>query len=554
MTKKAKKFLPFTIGALFGAMIFIGIFGTKIISTSNIEWIFAAPDDTTQHYLGWMYYRNTPWQFPIGMTEGLSSEGAVCCTYADVIPLFAVFFKLLSPILPETFQYFGLWGIICFALNGGLGAVLLSRIKNNIIFTSIGSLFYSVFFPTITRITHHNALGAIWLIIAAMILTLDYKREYKHRFTPILLWTLVCVLAAVIHPYFIPMVYTIMLGYLILLVFKEKKIAHAAVTFVVSSVTAAASLWILGAFEKNGSMTDNGFTHYSANLNTFFNGRGISKYLSPLTINTGQGEGFGYLGLGMLVCCFLAIVTAVSRIGKKDGSSLKYIASYVKKHKVEISALVVVFLVGFFWATSTKITLNEHVIFELHLSDFLMKKLSIFRASGRFIWGPCLIVMTTALWIVSKLEFKTAITAVFICAWLQGMDVRSIRNVMRAQYINTEPYEYAVTDEEWETISGGINEVVFLPLPMDYVAKTQLYYDFARPAAYDHIKLSSFIVCRADYATLKSYADEQYSLLSSGKGRTDALYVFFKEEDIPSDVDNIIVYDIGEYKVARVKK
>lgn len=135
---------------------------------------------------------------------------------------------------------------------------------------------------------------------------LDYKREYKHRFTPILLWTLVCVLAAVIHPYFIPMVYTIMLGYLILLVFKEKKIAHAAVTFVVSSVTAAASLWILGAFEKNGSMTDNGFTHYSANINTFFNGCGISKYLSPLTINTGQGEGFGYLGLGMLVCCFLA--------------------------------------------------------------------------------------------------------------------------------------------------------------------------------------------------------------------------------------------------------
>ena len=72
MTKKAKKLLPFTIGALFGAMIFIGIFGTKIISTSNIEWIFTAPDDTTQHYLGWMYYRNTTWQFPIGMTEGLS--------------------------------------------------------------------------------------------------------------------------------------------------------------------------------------------------------------------------------------------------------------------------------------------------------------------------------------------------------------------------------------------------------------------------------------------------------------------------------------------------
>lgn len=175
--KKTQHFPAFLIGAILGAVVFIVIFGASMISPTNTDWIFAYTGDATQHHLGWVFYRNSPWTFPIGLTQGLTCDGAVSCMYSDSIPLFGVIFKILSPILPHNFQFLGLWGVICFALNGGFGASLLHRIKPDLIFTSIGSLFYAAFPPSINRITHHNSLGAIWLFILAMILCMDHKKE-----------------------------------------------------------------------------------------------------------------------------------------------------------------------------------------------------------------------------------------------------------------------------------------------------------------------------------------------------------------------------------------
>ena len=510
--------------------------------------------DVTQHYLGWVYYRNTPWTFPIGLTEGISSEGMVSCMYTDSLPLFAVFFKLLSPVLPQTFQYFGLWGVICFALNGGFGAALLRRIHPGLLFTSAGSLFYSAFFPSIQRIPQHNTLGAIWLIMTALLLALDHRRQYKYGFTPVVLWTVICVLAALIHVYFLPMIYIVMLGYMILLVFMDKKKLRAVMTFVSSTVFSVLALWITGAFYGEGSYTDSGFGVFSANLNTFFNSMGHSKYIRQLNTTRDQGEGFGYLGLGMLVCCFLAIIIAVSRLERKDGKITKSIPAYFRKHRTEVIAFLLVFIMSFMWAVSSTVAFNQHVIIDIKLPSFILGKLSVFRASGRFIWLPCIMVMTTALWLVSKLDKRSASAAVIICAWLNCMDLRNYRYEMHTQYADTPPYVSEISHDEWEKASAGIKEVIFLPLPENYKSYMPLYFDTAKLASDDGIKLSSFYLARSDYRALAEYADVQYNMLISGKGRSDALYVFFSEEDIPGDTDTLTLYKLGEYTAARVKK
>ena len=109
--------IAFLIGAVLGAVTFIVIFGASMISPSNTNWLFAYTSDATQHHLGWVFFRNSPWTFPIGLTDGLTCDGLVSCMYSDSIPLFGLIFKILSPILPDTFQFLGLWGMICFALN-----------------------------------------------------------------------------------------------------------------------------------------------------------------------------------------------------------------------------------------------------------------------------------------------------------------------------------------------------------------------------------------------------------------------------------------------------
>lgn len=554
MTKNKTAPLTFLIGAILGAIVFIQFFGLKTIDPTGTDWIYNNMGDVTQHHLGWVYFRNTPWTFPIGLTDGISSGSMVSCMYTDSLPLFAVFFKLLSPLLPDTFQYFGLWGVICFALNGGFGALLLRRVKDNLFFTSVGSIFYSGFFPSIQRIPQHNTLGAIWLVMAALILTLDYKRQYKHKFTPVVLWTVLCSLAALIHIYFLPMIYMVMLGYMILLVYIGKKKRLAACTFASSTFFTVITMWIIGAFYGNGSYVDGGFGAFSANLNTFFNSMGHSKYIRMLSTTRDQGEGYGYLGMGMLVCCFLGIIIALSRLERREGKALKNIREYYKSHRVQINAFLIVFIISFMWAVSTTVVVNQTVLIDIKLPRPILGVFSIFRASGRFIWLPCIMVMTTALWLVTKLDKHSAAAAVAICAWLNYMDLRNYHDEMHKQYAETPAYVSEIDQNEWAKASEGINEIIYLPLPDTYKTYMQLYFTTAQLASEKNIKLSSFYLARSDYGVLAEYADEQYRLLTSGKGRNDALYVFFTEDDIPKDTSGMTFYKLGEYTAVRVKK
>ena len=550
---KHKNALAFLIGAVLGAVVFIIIFGADIISPSNVRWIFAAPDDTTQHHLGWLFYRRTPWTFPIGLTEGITSEGAVSCMFTDSLPLFAVFFKLLSPILPETFQYFGLWGVICFALNGGFGAALLSRIKPNLIFTSVGSLFYSAFLPSIARITHHNSLGAIWLVLIAMILTYDYKKEYRHKFTSTALWCLTGCLAVLIHVYFIPMIYSVMIGYVILTVFRQKKLKKAILTFGCTSVSVVFVMWVIGAFYGHGSYADGGLGVYSSNINTFFNSMGRSKFLIPLNSFDGQAEGFGYLGLGMIICGFLAFIVLLSDIEKREGGLMKNAKALAKKYCFEIFAFAAVFLFSFMWAVSPRITLNGRVLLDIPLPYLVRGGLSIFRATGRFVWLPCLMFMTAALGLVSRLNPQTAIIAIALCFAVQGLDMRDWCQDIHSEYNNDSVTRAALSRSEWNEVTDGAEEIIFLPLPPNYAAYMQLYFDFAQLALRKDMNLSSFYLARSDYGQISAYAQEQYDMLCSGKGRKEAIYVFFDESEVPQDVDNIKVYNIDGYTVAKVK-
>ena len=555
-TKKATfpSYLIFSFGAILGAIVFIWLFGTAIIDPSNTSWIFAHPDDSTQHHLGWAFYRNTPWTFPICMTEGLTCNELVSCMYTDSIPIFAIIFKLLSPLLPDTFQYLGIWGVVCFALNGGFAALLLSRIKNNIIFTSLCSLFYTLFFPSINRITHHNSLGAIWLIMIAMILTIDHRRKYKHSFTPMILWSVVCVLATLIHIYFIPMLYFVMLGYGILLIFKDKQLKRAIITFASSTFSAILSLFVIGAFEGKSSYADGGYGIYSANVNTFFNSMGHSKYIRQLSTTQGQYEGYGYLGLGMLVCCFLGVIIALNKLDSKHDGLIKSAKAYIRKHKIELIASGAVFAVSFLWAMTTTVACNEKVIINIPIPHKLVMALGVFRATGRFIWLPCLIVMTTAIWLVTKLNKRSAAAALTICVWLQYMDMRNYRAELYEEYGHIHEVPQNVSAEEWEMLSDGVSELVFLPLVPEYHNYMQMYFELGNLAAQDKLKLSSFYLARSDHESIIKYADDQYKMLTSGNGRTDALYVFFNEETVPKKLKNFEMYKVGDYIFGRVKK
>ena len=76
------------------------IYGIYILNPSNINWLLSAYHDWGTHYLGWAYFQNEPWQFPLGHIENYNYPAGSNVGYTDSITLLALFFKLISFFLP----------------------------------------------------------------------------------------------------------------------------------------------------------------------------------------------------------------------------------------------------------------------------------------------------------------------------------------------------------------------------------------------------------------------------------------------------------------------
>ena len=143
MQIKEHEILLFTILAgIIGAVVFILIYGVQVLDVTKDAWLFDG-GDLTQHYAGWAFFRNCEWKFPIGLFNTLTYPNYGAIIFTDSIPLFAIIFKVFSSILPETFQYFGIYGFMCYILQGVFAFTLLRKfIKNRYYTICRNSIFY----------------------------------------------------------------------------------------------------------------------------------------------------------------------------------------------------------------------------------------------------------------------------------------------------------------------------------------------------------------------------------------------------------------------------
>ena len=117
-------------GALLGALVFLVLYGVRVLDPLCVDWILNNPSpDPSQHYLGWVFYRRSGWHLPyLGANYSAIYPYRTSILYTDSIPLLAVVCKLLGGVLPARFQYLGLWGLFCYAMQGGLAQALIARI------------------------------------------------------------------------------------------------------------------------------------------------------------------------------------------------------------------------------------------------------------------------------------------------------------------------------------------------------------------------------------------------------------------------------------------
>ena len=142
--KDKNKIIVGVLSAFLGGIVFIIIYGIRVLDITYDDWLLCSGGDLGQHYLGWLSYRKSSWHFPIGLIDGIVYPSHISIIYTDSIPLFAVLFKIMSPILPETVQYLGIYGLLCYILQGMFAGFLIYNKTKNVVYSIVSSLFFSL--------------------------------------------------------------------------------------------------------------------------------------------------------------------------------------------------------------------------------------------------------------------------------------------------------------------------------------------------------------------------------------------------------------------------
>lgn len=522
--KKNYHVILFALGCVLGAASFVAVYGLEVLDVTNNGWLFYWDNDLRQHYIAWCNFRNDPWQFPIGLTESLSYPNSMSIIYTDSIPLFAVVFKIFRGLLPETFQYFGLFGIISFMLMGALSATFLSRFVKNPLICILGSEFYIMSFTVLQRMFYHTALAAQWIIILALLIWAD-DGKIKKVSLKALIWGAMSFLCVSIHSYFLPMVGMILLALMIQQFIADYSISEKIIkslyvpacevfAFCVAGIF---NLWILGGFYGKSKGYAGGLGSFGANLNSFYNPIDYGRVLKRLPLFYDfQYEGSGYLGVGIL--SLMLIVIVMLAVGKIKGRTL---IDY-RAIKSEGILILLLALCSILTATMPLISFNEKKIVWFPYPQFVERVLGIFRSNGRFIWVGMYLLISLAIGMTAYiLRDKKYIAVIVIGAALiiQLYDGSKMYAAKHDYFAKVYPVYTMWDDPEIAPITEGKSKFAFL-YPDNDVTLYTAYYGYLHG-----MKQNNYYFARDIDDEIIRGIDEYFNELSTGYIREDTVYV-----------------------------
>jgi heme O synthase-like polyprenyltransferase len=81
--------------------------------------------------MGWLFFRDTPWTFPLGSVPSLLYPAGTTIGFTDSNPIVSILLKPLSSWLPAEFQFIGPWLAFCFICQGYFGAALAGLVTKD---------------------------------------------------------------------------------------------------------------------------------------------------------------------------------------------------------------------------------------------------------------------------------------------------------------------------------------------------------------------------------------------------------------------------------------
>ncbi len=510
-------------GALLGAAAFFLIFGARGLNVTDDSWIDSGyvDRDIVQHYAGWLFYRDAPVSFPFCMSGAMNYPYGASVLFTDSIPLFAVLFRLLSPLLPATFQYFGIWVLLCFVMQGTFASLLIGTLTDALPANLLGTALF-VFSPImIERCYRHTSLGSHFLILAALYLYFKNKKEpYRFRIGYLIL----SALAATIHTYFIPMLYAVLFADLVEHAVRKKDYLRSLAFLAGSFAVTVFSLYSVGFFSQRASDLHGGYGIFCFNFNSLFNPISSNNVrwsqILPSWDVVFIDENFVYLGLGALLACFCVGVWLLATWKKSRP------LDYIKRYPALFGCCVCLTV----FAVSHVVTINDsrYILFEL--PSFINNLANVLRSSSRMFWPVYyLIFLFLVVFFARRAAGKRRhIGTILLAAMLlvQLADLAPTLAEKHRDFAAGSPHHDDPTAAAFfERNAGSFDHIVAIG---DQEVFRGMYVDLW--AAQNGMTTNDPFFASVDLGKFKAYSDETLEKLLRGEADGRTLYMFTSDE------------------------
>lgn len=526
---------PYLTVAIFsgviGACIFILIYGVQVLDGTYVDWIRNATGDFSQSYYGWSFYRASAWHFPPGLMDSVAYPSLTSIIYIDSVPLFNFIFKVLSPLLPETFQFFGIWGLVCFVLNAALGSCCVYRLTRSPLYSTACSPLFALCTFAMQRLYTHTALAANWVILAGILLVLmTFDKSDRRRY--MLLWAALFAVGVSVNIYYLPILGIIMVFFCIYRCVTLRSGMPVLSVFASSLLGVVVAFWFFGGFyhlSSNSGATASSIGSLSANLNTLFNPMDTGLYLTGFKgllpsrglARFGQYEGYAYLGAGLIA----ALVFVAVRVLGRFGDMRRWLAQ--RRLAACLVLLCVLSLAIASWGTL--VSVGSHSLLVIPYPAPILSLFRVFRSMGRFAWGIWDIVAILVLVGLFRLVTRRrAMLLLMVILVLQLVDMDGMIANRQSLYVQRQS-EYVPLvniDGVKDLLSGKSHLLIFEGAEYGGRVLDQIHYDLGEAVLEGGATINDFYYSRRDDASIDGATAEAQAELEEGRPRADTLYCF----------------------------
>ena len=491
--------------------------GPSIVDPRRFEWLMHG--DYALHFLGWHLYQHGPWTWPIGGTPLLIWPVGSSIGLTDSIPLLAFVFKPLRAILPDQFQYIGLWLVLSVALQGVFGALLMRIVTPRVSLQLLGAALMMLSPPLLYRI-NHAALTAHWLVLASLWLTLRHDAIAPSvRLTTG--WALVCAATAATQPYLLLMVLVVMAaGHAQQLLFAPRRFLAIALSGVGALAATVFSLWQSGSLmvrEEEG-LKVGGFGEWSTNLLAFIMPTEANTLIAPGWFpyhHKEQYEGYAYLGAGMLL--LVAMVVVARLMPARATVPPRTTPAPWIRHAPLFLALLFLYAM----ALGPQITAGPHVVFEYPRSWW--QPLHVFRTSGRMVWPVFYTVVIAILFAAARLPGRRAVLVCTLALVVQVIDLAGMVTYLRD--VRAFGFRDVLQNRFWDVVPKYYDAIVLVPSNLCTPEGYLDFVPFGLHAGNNRVGINGGVTARFDVVKARQYCQELRREVREGIGASGSLYV-----------------------------